>query len=202
MKRSLCAFAAAATMLWTASTSVAAGTSQAHDQAALFAKVERTDAVIEGPATTRHVLYVFFDANCLYCHLTWKALQPYEAVGLQVRWIAVAYQQPSSAGRAAAILEAPDRVAALRLNETRYDASRFDGGITPNADVPKSLAAQLAANTALMHAFGAPGTPLLVWKAPNGTIRYRIGVPRLSELPSITGLPKQSIDDPELAAFR
>ena len=180
----------------------AAKTSDAATEQALFAKVEKADAVVEGPAGAKRVLYVFFDANCLYCHLTWKALQPYEAAGLQVRWIPVAYQQPSSVGRAAAIMQAPDRVAALRLNETRYDASRYDGGIAPKGDVPKDLVATLEANTALMRAFGAPGTPLVVWKASGGAIRYRIGVPRLSELPAITGLPKQRIDDPELAEFR
>lgn len=172
------------------------------DVAALFAQVESADAVVEGPASAKHVLYVFFDANCFYCHLTWKALQPYQAAGLQVRWIPVAYQQPSSVGRAAAIMQAPDRAAAMRLNETGYDASRYDGGITPSNDVSNHLRAQLEANTALMRAFGAPGTPLVVWKTANGAVRYNIGVPRLSELPSITGLPSQAVDDPELKAFR
>ena len=170
--------------------------------AALFAQLEKTDAVVEGPKNSQRVLYVFFDANCFYCHLTWKAVQPYEQAGLQVRWVPVAYQQPSSVGRAAAIMQAPDRVAALRMNETRYDASKFDGGIEPLVNVPKALAAHLQANTLLMHAFGAPGTPLVVWKSSEGTVRYRIGVPRLSELPSITGLPQQRNDDPELAEFR
>ena len=172
------------------------------DRAALFAKVESADAVVEGPASARHVLYVFFDANCYYCHLTWKALRPYEAAGLQVRWIPVAYQQPSSVGRAAAIMQAPNRAAALRLNETGYDASKYDGAITPSADVPPALAAQFEANTALMRAFGAPGTPLVVWKTPDGAPHYKIGVPRLSELPAMTGLPRQTIDDPDLKAFR
>jgi len=175
---------------------------QPADAVALFAKVQSADAVVEGPASARHVLYVFFDANCFYCHLTWKALQPYEAAGLQVRWIPVAYQQPSSVGRAAAIMQAPDRAAALRLNETGYDASKYDGAITPSADVAPALAAQLEANTALMRAFGAPGTPLVVWKSPDGAPHYKIGVPRLSELPAMTGLARQTIDDPDLKAFR
>jgi len=169
---------------------------------ALFAQTQSADAVVEGPASAKHVLYAFFDANCFYCHLTWKALQPYEAAGLQVRWIPVAYQQPSSVGRAAAIMQAPDRAAALRVNETGYDASKYDGGITPSADPSPVLAAQFEANTALMRAFGAPGTPLVVWKTANGAVRYKIGVPRLSELPSITGLPRQAVDDPDLKAFR
>src|SRR6202165_2294588 len=83
----------------------------------LFAQLEKTDVVQEGAKEAKSVLYVFFDANCFYCHLTWKALQPYETVGLQVRWLPVAYQQPSSVGRAAAIMQASDRIAALRVNE-------------------------------------------------------------------------------------
>ena len=201
MKRALWLVVALAIVV-SASAVAADSNRQRVDVAALFAKVEAADAVVEGPASARHVLYVFFDANCFYCHLTWKALQPYEAAGLQVRWIPVAYQQPSSVGRAAAIMQAPDRAAAMRLNETGYDASKYDGAITPSADVPPALAAQFEANTALMRAFGAPGTPLVVWKSPDGAPHYKIGVPRLSELPAMTGLPRQTIDDPDLKAFR
>lgn len=168
---------------------------------ALFAQLEKADAVVEGARSAQHLVYVFFDANCFYCHLTWKAVQPYEKAGLQVRWVPVAYQQPSSVGRAAAIMQAPDRVAALHMNETRYDASKFDGGIVPLTRVPNALVAQLRKNTQLMRAFGAPGTPLMVWKS-EGDVRFKVGVPRLSELPAITRLPEQRIDDPELAEFR
>jgi thiol:disulfide interchange protein DsbG len=167
----------------------------------LFTQLEQTDVIREGAAQSAHVLYVFFDANCLYCHLTWKALQPYEAAGLQVRWVPVAYQQPSSAGRAAAIMQAPDRAAALRMNELRYDASKYDGGIEPATTVPPTMAAQLLANTRLMQTI-APGTPVLVWKDATATVRAKVGVPRLSTLPGITGLPPQRNDDPELAQFR
>jgi hypothetical protein len=42
----------------------------------------------------------------------------------------------------------------------------------------------------------------LVWKDKAGRIRVKLGMPRLSQLPAITGLPAQKIDDPELADFR
>lgn len=168
----------------------------------LYTQLAKTDAVQEGAKEAKHVLYVFFDANCFYCHLTWKALQPYEKVGLQVRWVPVAYQQPSSAGRAAAIMQARDRVAALRENEVGYDAADLSGGIRPMDKIPEGLAAQLHANTMLMQRFGAPGTPALVWKDGDGTVRIKVGVPRLSELPQITRLPAQIINDPELERFR
>ncbi len=193
--------AAVSAPLAEAAGNASAKPASSHKVDALFAQLEMADAVVEGARSAQHLVYVFFDANCFYCHLTWKALQPYEKAGLQVRWVPVAYQQPSSVGRAAAIMQAPDRVAALHTNETRYDASKFDGGITPLANVPKALAARLRANTELMRAFGAPGTPLMVWKS-EGEVRFKVGVPRLSELPAITGLPAQRIDDPELAEFR
>ena len=175
----------------------------ASDLEAQFARLEKADAVIEGAVKNpKFLLYVLFDANCLYCHLTWKAVQPYEKVGLQVRWIPVAYQQPSSVGRAAAIMQAPDRVAAMRINETRYDAKRFDGGIAPATDVPPALAASFEDNTRLMRDLGAPGTPVAAWRGHDGRVQVRIGMIRLSELPAITGLPAQRNADPDLAQFR
>lgn len=170
--------------------------------ATLFSQLEKVDVVEEGAKPPKSVLYVFFDANCFYCQLTWKALQPYEAVGLQVRWVPVAYQQPSSVTRAAAIMLATDRVAALRINETGYNANRFDGGIKPVEQVSDSWVAQFQANTKLMQSFGVPGTPALVWKDRAGRVRIKVGVPRLSELPQMTGLPAQVNDDPELKEFR
>jgi thiol:disulfide interchange protein DsbG len=166
--------------------------------AARFAALEKVDAVVEGSASPKRVLYVFFDANCWYCHLAWKALQPYERAGLQVRWVPVAYQKDSSVTRAAAIMLAKDRVAALRENETGYEADSYDGGIDPADEVPPELEARFKANTDLMQNFDSPGTPTLVWRDAAGKIRVKIGMPRLRQLPDITGLPLQHNNDPAL----
>jgi thiol:disulfide interchange protein DsbG len=53
-----------------------------------------------------------------------------------------------------------------------------------------------------MERFGVGGTPGLVWADEKGNVQVKAGMPRLSELPSITGLPAQKIDDPELKDFR
>src|SRR5206468_3651593 len=138
MRRDVWVLVAALTvvsMVGRATDTLAARDTQGHEYQSLFAQLEKTDVVLEGRKNAQSILYVFFDANCFYCHLTWKALQPYEAVGLQVRWVPVAYQQPSSVGRAAAIMEAPDRVSALRANEVGYNSAQFDGGIEPLAKV-------------------------------------------------------------------
>jgi len=167
-----------------------------------FAALEKADAVVEGAAQPKRVLYVFFDANCYYCNLTWKALQPYEKAGLQVRWVPVAYQKDNSGALAAAIMGAKDRVAAMRENETRYRAKSYDGGIKAAAKVPADLAIDLEENMTLMGRFGMSGTPALVWKDAGGQVQTNLGLPPLSKLPAITGLPEQKIDDPELAKFR
>lgn len=172
------------------------------ERGALFLELEKAEVVVEGAKDAKSVLYVFFDPNCFYCHLTWKALQPYEKAGLQVRWVPVSYQKPSSVGRAAAIMQAPDRAAALRENEVNYDKPHFDGGIKPMDKPQAHLTAQLQANTNLMRKFGVPATPLLVWKDNNGNVQIKPGVPRLSQLPGITGLPEQRVNDPKLADFR
>ncbi len=52
----------------------------ARDLPALFSTFEKTDAVVEGSTSPKRVLYVFFDANCWYCHLAWKALQPHSSM--------------------------------------------------------------------------------------------------------------------------
>ncbi len=175
---------------------------KARDFPALYATLEKADAVVEGAKQAKRVLYVFWDANCWYCHLTWKALQPYEKAGLQVRWVPVAYQKDNSAALAAAVMGARDRVAALRENETRYRAKSYDGGIKAAAQVPADLAIELEDNMTLMGRFGMSGTPALVWKDAGGKVQTHLGLPSLSQLPAITGLPEQKIDDPELAKFR
>ena len=189
-----------------ACAALAAGTALAQgakrDLPSLYGVLEKADAVVEGADRPRRVLYVFWDANCYYCNLTWRALKPYQAAGLQVRWVPVAYQKENSAALAAAVMGAKDRVAALRENETRYRARSYDGGIRAAAKVPADLAIGLEENMTLMGSFGMSGTPALVWKDADGRVQTHLGFPRLSTLPAITGLPEQKIDDPELAKYR
>lgn len=172
------------------------------DYQQLFPQLEKSGFFSEGAKNPKRVMYVFFDANCYYCNLTWKALGPYEKAGLQVRWIPVAYQKDSSTGRAAAILEAPNPALALRENELGYRPGSYDGGIKPLERARPASLKTLQGNLDLMKKFGAPGTPVVIWKYPDGKIGFRNAVPRLSELPGITGLPAQKNEDPDLAEFR
>jgi thiol:disulfide interchange protein DsbG len=62
----------------------------APDLSDLYGELERAAYVVEGPIDNpRSIIYVFVDANCPYCHFTWRALQAYEQAGPQVRWLLV-----------------------------------------------------------------------------------------------------------------
>jgi hypothetical protein len=53
------------------------------------------------------LVYIFFDPNCPFCHKLYQEARPWVGRdGLQLRWIPVGILMPSSAGKAAAILEA------------------------------------------------------------------------------------------------
>ncbi len=170
------------------------------DFSAAFIDLEKADFIPEGELKDpKSIVYVVFDPNCPYCHLIWTALQSYEKAGLQVRWVPVAYLRPSSGAKAAAMLTAKDRTAELRniMQGFRKNEAKF-----AKAEVSKEAQVLLDRHAELMRAFKFSGTPGVVWKDKSGTVSTKHGMPRLSDLPTITGLPEQPQTDPRLAQFR
>lgn len=167
-----------------------------------FAKLEKSAYVAEGAKNPKQIVYAFMDPNCIFCHLMWKAVQPYEQEGLQVRWIQVGFLKADSAGKAAALLESKDAEALLKTNETKYDEAHEEGGMTPLAKISPATQAKLAANAQLMQDFGFSGTPAMVYKDKSGKVQVKPGMPRLSSLPDAFGLPAVPNTDPELERFK
>jgi len=172
------------------------------DLASLYKQLHGTRYVMQGAATSKNVIYVFFDPNCVYCHFAWKALQPYVKAGLQVRWVPVGFLKPTSAPRAAAILEAKVPMQALEFNEERFVSATEDGGIIPVSTMKPETLRTLTANRTLMDAFGSNGTPAIVWRDSHGVVQAKSGMPPLSELSAMTGLPEQPETDRDLDRFR
>ena len=172
------------------------------DHAADFVQLERVNAVIEGTLDhPKSVMYAFFDANCPFCHFTCQALQPYEKAGLQVHWIPVAVLGETSLPKALDIMSSSDKLAAFRAMQQQYRmGAPLTGG--KNLQANPKLAEQIRANADLMQKFGISGTPGIVWKDRSGKIQVKSGMPRLSELPAMTALPEQKIDEPTLQKFR
>lgn len=140
--------------------------------------LQHSSWIPEGSPHPHHLLYVFMDANCPYCHKLWVALAPYYRSGLQVRDILVGVISPSSPGKAAAIFDAADPSAALRRNEALWGhGPDHRGGIAPVAHPSAKDLRRLARNEALMQAFGFQGTPGLVFADSAGKVYALGGLP-------------------------
>ncbi|HTT06316.1 MAG TPA: thiol:disulfide interchange protein DsbG [Steroidobacteraceae bacterium] len=171
----------------------------APDLTALWTRLQKANVVVTGAqAAPKATLYVIMDPNCIYCHMLWIALQPYEKAGLQVRWIPVGFLHQDSEAKAAALLKGG--AAALAQCQEHFDVNAESGGIAGITITP-DLRSELAANLQLMHDSNTQGTPGLFYKDVAGHVVAQDGMPSLSQLPSITGLPPQSETDPQLARF-
>ncbi len=169
------------------------------DYESLWARAEQTTWVAEGAKAPKNVVYVIADPFCPYCHALWKASQPYQAVGLQIRWILVAYLHPDSAAKAAAILGAENPELAFKVHETAF----AEGGIELPQDPPaQALLDQIRANTQLMEQLKVVGTPAILYRSEDDKAHLIQGMPKLSTLPMLFKLPEQELDDPTLERFR
>ncbi len=169
------------------------------DLTALWAEFDQANVVIAGTkAASKSAIYVIMDPNCIFCHMLWIALKPYEAAGLQVRWIPVGFLHQDSSAKAAAILKGGE--AALEQCQQHFDVRAESGGIAGIAITP-DLRTKLEANLQLMRQARVQGTPGIFYKDASGRVIRRDGMPSMSELPSITGLPAQPETDPQLARF-
>ena len=172
------------------------------DFSAAFKKLEKSAFIAEGAThDPKSVIYAFVDANCPFCHYLWQAVQPYEAAGLQVRWIPVATLGPTSMPKAISILAARDKLTAFRNMEKNHGKPWMPPPGLNESSHPVVTAA-IHANGEAMKTFGVGGTPGIVWRDKEGNIKVKSGMPRLSELPAITGLPMQRNANPVLEKFR
>lgn len=168
------------------------------DYSELWSSLEKATYVTEGAKSGKNVIYVFKDSNCSYCHLAWKALQPYKEAGLQIRWVPVAFLAQDSMGKAAALIAAKNPDDYLKkLHETW-------GAKNPSlvAKVSPDVQSKVESNGKLMNDWGFRGTPATVYKDKNGKVQVVSGMFQLSQLPAITGLPEQPQNDPALARFK
>ena len=166
--------------------SLASAASSAADPQ-LWQRLSQAAWVEEGAHNPQHLFYVVTDANCPYCNELWQKLQPFYGQGLRVRYVMVGILSDSSPGKAAAILEARDPVAALDQDETGYGKLSADlgGGIRPLAKPkPRTLAA-LKNNERLMRDLGGQGTPMLIYRDSKGELHVIQSVPPMAALPVI-----------------
>jgi len=134
------------------------------------------------------VIYIFFDANCPYCHQLYTDLRPHIGKdGLEVRWVPVAVLTPSSVTKGAAILQAPNRLKAFQDNENSYGKGPTGqgGGIAPATEVRPATSAILNANNALLEATKSPGVPTMLYRDKQDNAMLVVGPPDAQQLKDI-----------------
>jgi len=167
-------------VLWIYATWVAAAPLPKHRQIAnaLLEDIDQATWVAQGGGN--RVLYIFFDANCPYCHQLYEKLSPLiEPQNLQLRWIPVALLAESSEPKAAAILQARDPLAAFEQNERDF-GMRDDGpggGISPAERILDKTQLDLAANLSLLQGQNIGVVPVVVLRATDGEGFMFQGVP-------------------------
>lgn len=123
------------------------------------------------------LVYIFFDPECPYCHKLYQETRSsIGRDGLQLRWIPVGILMPSSAGKAAAILDAKDPLAAFHKNEDEFGPAPKFGGIAetiPSAPSTK----RLQQNAQLFKQTGMPGVPVMMFREASGKVRIVDGAP-------------------------
>lgn len=142
-----------------------AGTAAAAPAEEVLADLPKTTWIAEGQG--KHIVYIFIDANCPSCALLYRNLRTLiEPQDLQIRWVPVAVVNATSLGKAAAILQAPDPLAALRHNEEKYHGETYSGGI--EEDIPTTETEQkLRANERLFNRLDIPVVPTMLFEDRN-----------------------------------
>ena len=146
--------------------------------------LEESAWIADGAKTAPRVVYTFTDPNCPYCNKFWNDAQPWITAGkVQVRHVVVGILGPTSPGKAAALLSAPDPQAALKLHEQQHRS----GGIKPLAQVPVKVRAQLEANQELMQQLGFSATPATLYQDADGNLQSVMGAPSSEKLKQVLG---------------
>lgn len=140
-----------------------------------------------GDGQSKHVIYVFFDPNCPYCHKLYENLRDSVALGeVELRWIPVGIARESSLGKAAAILEAKKPIEAFHYNEQHFtfDDGKF-GGIDEEPLPRQETLQKLAANLNLLKRAGTLAVPAMLFRTRDGVVRYVPGAPPSDTLEDI-----------------
>lgn len=147
----------------------------------VLSDIDQASWIAEGDSP--HIVYIFFDPNCPYCHKVYEATRSWvKSNKLQLRWIPVGILLPTSHGKAVAMLAADDPLKAFYKNEDKYTMG--DGGIDEDLGNPE-VEKRLSANEALLSRTGIGAVPLLLFHSKDGEPILIQGAPPTDKLPAL-----------------
>ena len=153
-------------------------------------ELEHAGWIADGRDDAPRKIYVFLDTNCPYCTKFWSDARPWVDSGkVQLRHVMVAVISPESAGKAAALLVDPDparRLAAyeqahafgvVRMMSGGPKQSPEDANLQPLPTIPAPAYRTLVEHERLMNRLRLQGTPGIVFRAAEGEVVARVGLP-------------------------
>ena len=145
--------------------------------AAVLAGIQQATWIRDGKSA--HVIYVFFDPNCPYCHKVFDMLRPQVARGeVELRWIPTGKLMLTSTGKAATMIESKDPTEALYRNERGFSRETGSfGGVEEEPAPREDTLRKLEANHALLLRSGFDAVPLLVFRTKDGKADLVRGAP-------------------------
>jgi thiol:disulfide interchange protein DsbG len=145
--------------------------------ASVLADIQQATGIRDGKSA--HVIYVFFDPNCPYCHKVYEMLRsPVQRGEVELRWIPIGKLMATSTGKAAAMLEAKDPTEALHRNERGFSPETGNFGGIEEEPVPRDeTMRQLNANHALLRRTGSDAVPTLLFRTRDGKADIIRGAP-------------------------
>ncbi len=143
----------------------------------------KSPAVHQGPPQAPITIQILFDPDCPFCHALWLRMQPYRHSLLGIRWVPLALVRPSTLGKAAAIVTAPNPLGALAFDERYFSITRRSGGILPLYRVPPALRRAIYRNTRRLTRLDSL-VPTLLYR-DGRQIGILPGVPKASQLAAL-----------------
>lgn len=125
-----------------------------------------------------HVVYIFFDPNCPACNQLYHSFRPWVEKGtIELHWIPVGILMTTSPGKAAALLEAKDRLKALTENEMKFSSANGFGGIAEEPLPTDATLKQLDTNERLLKHTVNMAVPTMLFRDKQGVATYIQGSP-------------------------
>ena len=166
-----------------------AGAAQRQSGPVTLDELQQTHWIADGRDDAPRKVYVFLDANCVYCTKFWADARPWVDSGkVQLRYLMVGVIAPTSPGKAATLLADPDpakRLAAFershafgvaRMMQGGPHASMEDANLAPTP-VSEDVSRYLEANKGFMTTLGLRGTPGIVFRGLDGQLVAIGGIP-------------------------
>jgi thiol:disulfide interchange protein DsbG len=160
---------------WSANAAAANAREQLAES--MLTDIGQVTAITEGKGP--HVIYIFFDPNCPYCHKLYENTRTWIKEGkVELRWVPVGILTTTSPGKAAALLGAKDPLKAFYYNEDHYS----NGGAIEEDLATPEVEKQLKANAALLARTGFDGVPAMLFRVNDDTPILIQGSPPLDKL--------------------